>query len=126
MKRVRLTTTIVQTMLVCAHVKRPTSYARVFQVEAADTVLNPNDVADLVCDSAPYCCRSAKESDSPLDALRLALDAMCSMKAPFYDRYHLLSAVERRVGGQGLVQFASVMNTREMVRCCGLRLQRAH
>ena len=41
---------------------------------------------------------------------------MCSMKEAFYHRYMLLSSVERRVGGQGLVQFASIVNTQDKVR----------
>eukprot|EP00892_Ulva_mutabilis_P000505 jgi/Ulvmu1/10455/UM063_0010.1 len=57
--------------------------------------------------------KAAHESESPLDALEVALDAMCSMKEPFYHRYMLLSSVERRVGGQGLVQFASIVNTQD-------------
>lgn len=61
-------------------------------------------------------CRATNESCSPLDALEEALDAMCAKKEVFYDRYYLLSAVERRVGGQGIVQFASIKNTQDKVR----------
>ena len=66
-------------------------------------------------DPAVLWYRAAVESESPLDELEVALDAMCSMKEPFYSRYHLLSSVERRVGGQGLVQFASIVNTQDKV-----------
>ena len=41
---------------------------------------------------------------------------MNSMQAPFYYRYLLLSAVDRRVGGQGVVQFAAIVNTMDKVR----------
>lgn len=64
-------------------------------------------------------CRAAVTAESPLDELEVALDAMCSMKEPFYGRYTLLSSVERRVGGQGLVQFASIVNTQDKVRSLG-------
>ena len=46
----------------------------------------------------------------------MALDAMNSLQAPFYYRYQLYSAVDRRVGGQGVVQFAAVADTRDQVR----------
>lgn len=40
---------------------------------------------------------------------------MNSMQATFYKRYLLNSAVERRVGGQGVVQFAAIANTLDRV-----------
>eukprot|EP00892_Ulva_mutabilis_P002693 jgi/Ulvmu1/12424/UM009_0074.1 len=57
--------------------------------------------------------KAAHNSATQSDALEVALDAMCSMKEPFYHRYMLLSSVERRIGGQGLVQFASIVNTHD-------------
>ena len=51
-----------------------------------------------------------------MEELGVALDAMNSMQALFYYRYQLLSTVERRVGGQGVVQFAAITNTMEKVR----------
>ena len=46
----------------------------------------------------------------------MALDAMAGMRHLFYDRYHVMSSVERRAGGQGVVQFASIANTFDKVR----------
>lgn len=51
-----------------------------------------------------------------MDKLQIALDAMHSMQAVFLHRYTLGSSVERRVGGQGLVQFASIAGTLDRVR----------
>lgn len=48
-----------------------------------------------------------------MDELETALDAMCGMAEPFFGRYQLLSAVDRRVGGQGLVQFASIASSKQ-------------
>ena len=61
-------------------------------------------------------CRASGEAGSPLEELEVALDAMNSMQAPFFYRYHLLSAVDRRAGGQGVVQFATIANTVDKVR----------
>eukprot|EP00892_Ulva_mutabilis_P005772 jgi/Ulvmu1/3567/UM167_0001.1 len=55
--------------------------------------------------------KAGGEAGSPVEELQVALDAMNSMQAPFYHRYMMLSAVDRRVGGQGIVQFASIANT---------------
>ena len=66
-------------------------------------------------------CRAGQGMTSPSAALEVALDAMCSMQAPFYHRYELFSAVERRGGGQGMVQFAKILNTSEQV-CIPLSL----
>eukprot|EP00892_Ulva_mutabilis_P005912 jgi/Ulvmu1/3693/UM017_0110.1 len=57
--------------------------------------------------------KASGEAKSPVEELQVALDAMNSMQAPFYNRYHLASAVDRRVGGQGIVQFASMSNTHD-------------
>ena len=46
----------------------------------------------------------------------MALDAMYGMQARFYYRYQLLSAVDRRAGGQGVVQFAAIVDTMDKVR----------
>ena len=62
------------------------------------------------------CCRASSESETALDKLEVALDGMCCMAAPFYGQYQLHSAVQRRVGGQGIVQFAAIMNTQDKVR----------
>jgi hypothetical protein len=51
-----------------------------------------------------------------IEQLEAALDALYDRKLPFFGKYHLFSAVERRVGGQGLVQFARIGNTADMVR----------
>lgn len=72
---------------------------------------NNNVCSDYVLGS----CRAAGDADDPLDQLEVALDGMHCMQSPFYYRYNILSAVERRVGGQGLVQFASMSNTQEKV-----------
>ena len=45
---------------------------------------------------------------------------MRGMAEPFCNRYMLLSSLERRVGGQGVVQFASIINTHEKVRLASL------
>ena len=57
------------------------------------------------------CCRGEK----PIEQLEAALDALYDRKLPFFGRYNLFSAVERRVGGQGLVQFASIGTSTDMV-----------
>ena len=46
----------------------------------------------------------------------MALDAMCIMQAPFHHRYHISSGVHRRVGGQGVVQFAGITGRHDRVR----------
>lgn len=48
--------------------------------------------------------------------LEVALDAMHNMETPFFNRYRLYSTVNCRVGGQGVVQFASIGNTLVKVR----------
>ena len=62
-------------------------------------------------------CRAAEDCKTSADALEVALDGMCALETPFYYRYNILSAVDRRGGGQGLVQFASMTNTQTRV-CC--------
>lgn len=59
--------------------------------------------------------RAAEECESPLVALEVALDAMCAMAQPFHDMFHILSAVRRRVSGEDVVQFASIINTDQQV-----------
>lgn len=54
--------------------------------------------------------------ERPIEQLEVALDALYNRKLPFFGRYHLFSAVERRTGGQGLVQFARIGNTTDTVR----------
>ena len=71
---------------------------------------------DTVIHNAACQCRASSEARSPLEELKVALDAMNSMQAPFYYRYLLLSAVDRRVGGQGVVQFSAIVNTMDKVR----------
>ena len=61
-------------------------------------------------------CRASGEAGSPLEELEVALDAMNSMQATFFYRYKLYSAVDRRVGGQGVVQFAAIGDTMDKVR----------
>ena len=60
-------------------------------------------------------CRASDGVGSPLEELEVALDAMSSMQAPFFYRYQLYSAVDRRVGGQGVVQLAAIADTRDQV-----------
>lgn len=82
--------------------------------------------AGFWCGHGHVVCRVAEGCERPLDELEVALDAMCAMGAPFYLRYEVLSAVDRRVGGQGLVQFASIPNNPDRVRllCPSLLLSR--
>ena len=61
-------------------------------------------------------CRASSEARSRREELEVALDAMSSMEAPFYYRYRILSAVHRRVGGQGVVQFAAIFGNMDQVR----------
>ena len=61
-------------------------------------------------------CRVGKDADSPMEELQVALDAMHAMQSTFYGRYMLASSVERRAGGQGLVQFATISGTADKVR----------
>ena len=61
-------------------------------------------------------CRVAQEAESGVEELEVALDAMAGMRHLFYDRYHVMSSVERRAGGQGVVQFASIANTFDKAR----------
>ena len=73
---------------------------------------------DIMRDFACHACRAADGAQSPAEELEVALDAMFSMQAPFHRRYHLFSAMQRRVGGQGMVQFASIFHTQEQVCSC--------
>eukprot|EP00892_Ulva_mutabilis_P005656 jgi/Ulvmu1/3462/UM016_0082.1 len=57
--------------------------------------------------------RAAEGCAMPADELEVALDALCAMETPFLFRYNILSAVDRRVGGQGLVQFATMTNSQQ-------------
>lgn len=61
------------------------------------------------------CCRAGGAAKSPLEELEVALDAMNSMQSTFCVRYKLYSAVYRRVGGQGVVQFAGIGGTYDKV-----------
>jgi hypothetical protein len=47
---------------------------------------------------------SSSGTGSPLEALEDALDAMFCMRVLFMDQYELLSSIERRSGGQAIVQ----------------------
>jgi hypothetical protein len=69
-----------------------------------------------------HACRG----ETPTEQLEAALDALYERKLPFYARYKLFSAVERRVGGQGLVQFARIGNGNEMVRRASCCMQAPH
>lgn len=60
-------------------------------------------------------CRAAERTESPLEALEVALDAMCGMQAPLLGRYFALSGLDRRRGGHGVVQFATIANMQEQV-----------
>lgn len=62
-------------------------------------------------------CRAGDAARSPVEELEVALDAMHNMQAPFCGRYTLGSAIDRRSGGQGVVQFADIAGTRDRVRC---------
>lgn len=54
-------------------------------------------------------------AESPLEQLQVALDATYAMHARFFNRYTVSSSVERRVGGQGLVQFGAIASTMDRV-----------
>eukprot|EP00892_Ulva_mutabilis_P007594 jgi/Ulvmu1/5206/UM216_0001.1 len=57
--------------------------------------------------------KASGEAGSRLGQLQVALDAMYNMHAPFYNRYRIESSYNRRVGGQGVVQFASIAGTQD-------------
>ena len=78
-------------------------------------------MTDNMFDFACHACRAADGAQSPAEELEVALDAMFSMHAPFNHRYRLFSAVQRRIGGQGMVQFASIFHTQEQVCECSCR-----
>ena len=67
-------------------------------------------------DGISHLCRAAEEAGSPVEKLEWALDGMQSMREPFCGRFLLGSAVDRRTGGQGVVQFADIAGTRD--RAC--------
>lgn len=50
----------------------------------------------------------ASKPMSAFEQLEDALDCMHAARAPFLARFHVLGAVERRSGGQGVVQFAAI------------------
>lgn len=50
-----------------------------------------------------------------VEVLEDALDALCETGRKFLGRYTILSSVERRGGGQGVVQFAQVVGSAELV-----------
>ena len=52
----------------------------------------------------------------PVEALEVALDGLCALEELFYYRYRILSAVHRRAGGQGVVQFASITYSDQRAR----------
>lgn len=68
-------------------------------------------------------CSDPEKERAEQDAKRLAevedledaLDALCETGRKFLGRYVILSNVERRGGGQGVVQFAQVAGSAEMV-----------
>jgi hypothetical protein len=72
--------------------------------------------SERVAGSGDMC--HACRGDTPGERLEAALDALCGRKVPFYGQYRLFSAVERRVGGQGIVQFAQIGQSSAMVRSC--------
>eukprot|EP00892_Ulva_mutabilis_P002841 jgi/Ulvmu1/12558/UM090_0045.1 len=57
--------------------------------------------------------RMGDSAGSASEELQVALDAMCSMQEPLLGRYLPLSAAQRRAGGQGVVQFATVAHTQD-------------
>lgn len=61
-------------------------------------------------------CRAADAAGSPAEKLETALDAMHNQQATFYGRYTIASSVERRAGGQGIVQFAAIAGSLDRVR----------
>ena len=66
--------------------------------------------------NAVYCCRAGDAARTPVEELKVALDAVNGMQCTFCKRYQVYSAFYRRVGGQGVVQFASISATHERVR----------
>eukprot|EP00892_Ulva_mutabilis_P005991 jgi/Ulvmu1/3764/UM175_0012.1 len=50
---------------------------------------------------------------SQIEALEVALEAMCNMHEMLLGRYLPLSAAHRRVGGQGVVQFATIAHSQD-------------
>lgn len=74
-----------------------------------------------------HCVPAVCRGERPIEKLEAALDALYDHNQPFFDRYHLLSGIERRVGGQGLVQFARVRGAApgrgasDMVRAVSLK-----
>lgn len=49
---------------------------------------------------------SSSNASTPVEALEDALDALYATRQAFMGQYELFSSIERRSGGQGLVQFA--------------------
>lgn len=68
-------------------------------------------------------CSDPEKEKEAQDAKRLeevedledALDALCDSGHKFLGRYTILSNVERRGGGQGIVQFAQMVGSAELV-----------
>ena len=50
-----------------------------------------------------------------IENLEDALDMLCELGHKFLGRYTILSSIERRGGGQGVVQFAQVVGSAELV-----------
>lgn len=59
-------------------------------------------------------CRGASGVSS-VDALEDALDELAEQGTPFMERYLIGSSVDRRSGGQGVVQFARIHNAPDQV-----------
>ena len=66
--------------------------------------------------TCPCLSRAGGAARTALEELEVALDAMCIMQAPFHHRYQVSSGVHRRVGGQGVVQFAGIAGRHDRVR----------
>lgn len=62
-----------------------------------------------------FLCRASSDVESPLEQLQVALDATYAMQARFFNQYTVASPMQRRVGGQGLVQFGVIANTIDQV-----------
>lgn len=57
---------------------------------------------------------AAPVASQPEATLAMALDYYASTRAPFLDRYIITGAGDRRMGGQGVVQFARDASTQEL------------
>jgi hypothetical protein len=72
---------------------------------------DPATVASAAGSMANIRLYSPEANLSATEALEDALDALHALRQPFMGQFELLSSIERRSGGQGLVQFARSQDT---------------